>query len=40
MSKLHEIFCAHYAWPCLRPPLTTMKYANISSFVDDDIFTH
>jgi len=25
-SKLHEIFCTHYLWSWLGPPLTTMQH--------------
>ena len=33
-SKFHQIFCACYRWPRLRPSLTTMRYVMYVRFVN------
>ena len=34
-SKLHEIFCTCYLWPCPGPTLATVQYVMYFRFVDD-----
>ena len=40
MSKLNDIFCTWYLWPCLGPRLTTMQYVMYFRFVVDVMFSH